>query len=217
MNIVAGFLGAMFTILAAGFGITLLLARKRLTTYEHFALAWLLGTAVVSLALWLGGFFARGLALQVFVSATCLSLGAIGITQWRRLTPVAPRSRTPAEIIFIVIFALELMSILWLSLQHTLGWDGLTVWELKARYGFLNGGALPAGYFSDTSRWFSHPEYPLLLPLTETWFYMWFGDCDQFWIKLIFPIWYAAAMSCAMPRKTISVCRKPNFWFAASG
>jgi hypothetical protein len=190
-----GFIAAFATILAAGFGMTTLLVRNRLTRIEHFALAWLFGTAVVSLALWCCGFFVRGIALQIFVAAICATLGAVGVRRWRNFPNLPSLLLSRIDKVFIAIFAVELMSILYLSIQHTLGWDGLTVWEMKARFAFLNGGALPSSYFSDTSRWFSHPEYPLLLPLTETWFYIWFGEADQFWIKLIFPIWYAAAMS----------------------
>jgi hypothetical protein len=196
MTTFVGLLAAMVTIAAAGFGVTMLLARQRLTTSEYLALAWLFGTAVVSLSLWIGGLVIRGIALQLVMTAFCVLLGAVGFARWRKLSSKQKSdSWKIADIIFVALFAIELMSIFWLSFQHTLGWDGLTVWELKARYAFLNGGVLPAAYFTDGSRWFSHPEYPLLLPLTETWFYLWIGDCDQFWIKLIFPIWYAAAMS----------------------
>lgn len=197
MTIFVGLIAALFTIAAAGFGVTMLLIKQRLSKWEHFALAWLFGTAAVSLSLWVVGFLIRGLALQIAVTALCIVLGSLGLRRWRRFSPLAQTTawwRT-SEIIFSALFVIELMLIFWLSFQHTLGWDGLTVWELKARYAFLNGGVLPAAYFSDASRWFSHPEYPLLLPLIETWFYLWIGDCDQFWIKLLFPVWYAAAMS----------------------
>ena len=191
-----GLLAATFTIAAAGFGVTVLLARQRLTMAEYGALAWLFGTAIVSLSLWIGGLLIRGIGLQLIVTAFCVLLGSVGFARWRKLSSKQKSdSWKTADSMFIALFAIELMSIFWLSFQHTLGWDGLTVWELKARYAFLNGGVMPPAYFADASRWFSHPEYPLLLPLTETWFYLWIGDCDQFWIKLIFPLWYAAAMS----------------------
>jgi hypothetical protein len=196
MTIFVGLLAAGFTIVAAGFGVAMLLLSRRPAVEEYFALSWLFGTATVSLGLWLGGFFARGILLQLIVCAISISLGAVGFRRWRVLAPRDRQNRGPAvEIIFWGLFLLELAAIFWLSFQNTLGWDGLTVWEMKARYAFLNGGVLTAQYFSDVARRFSHPEYPLLLPLTETWFYLWIGDCDQFWIKLIFPIWYAAAVS----------------------
>jgi hypothetical protein len=30
--------------------------------------------------------------------------------------------------------------------------------------------------------------------MLETWIYFWIGDCDQYWVKLIFPLFYAVGM-----------------------
>ena len=77
-------------------------------------------------------------------------------------------------------------------MKHTLGWDGLFNWELKARYTFFNSGVLPESYYSSPGRAFSHPEYPLAIPLTELWLYLWIGEPHQFWVKTIFPLFYIA-------------------------
>jgi hypothetical protein len=197
MTIFVGLFVGLFTIVAAGFGLSMLLIHRRLAIWECLALPWLLGTATVSLGLWLGGFFLRGFALQLAVTGLCVVLGWVSFRRWRKFPALERTSPSPKAFdrIFLALFVAECGAIVWFCLAHTLGWDGLTVWELKARYAFLNGGTLPVAYFSDVARRFSHPEYPLLLPLTETWFYLWLGDCDQFWIKLIFPIWYLATMS----------------------
>ena len=196
MTIFAGLLVATLTVAVAGFGLTMLLVQRRPTIWENCALAWLFGTAVVSLGLWIGGFLLRGIALQITVAGICVVIGALGFRRWRTFSREQRTSSTKkAEIVFIVLFVIELMSIFLMSFLRPLGWDGIIVWEIKARYAFLNGGVIPAAYFGDVSRWFSHPDYPLLLPLTETWFYLWIGDCHQFWIKFIFPFWYGAAMS----------------------
>jgi hypothetical protein len=195
MTIFVGLFAGTATIAIAGFGVTMLLVRHRPTVWETCALAWLFGTAVVSFSLWIGGFLLHGIALQIVVTGVCVVLGALGFQRWRTVSDEKKTISTKAEIVFIILLAIELISIFLLSFQRGLGWDGLVVWEIKARYAFLNGGVLPVAYFSDASRWFSNPDYPLLLPLTETWFYSWIGHCDQFWIKFIFPLWYAAAMS----------------------
>ena len=88
--------------------------------------------------------------------------------------------------------ACEIATVFYLSFVHTLGWDGLLNWEIKARYAFANGGVLPAAYFSDTGRAFSHPEYPLAIPFTELWLYFWVGESNQFYAKTIFPTFYVA-------------------------
>jgi hypothetical protein len=196
MRICLGLFAAIATIIIAGSGTTMLLTRQRLTIWENFALAWLFGTAIVSLSLWISGFVLRGSALQIEVTAICFVIGALGFFRRQKVRSESKdRPIDKAEIFFIALFLIELILMFCLSFQRTLGWDGLLVWEIKARYAFLNGGALPNTFFTDTSRAFANPQYPLLLPLTETWLYLWIGDCNQFWVKFIFPIWYAAAMS----------------------
>jgi hypothetical protein len=187
---------ATATLAVGGWGVVLLLSRGRLSCWEHFALAWFFGTSLVSLSFWIGGLFLRGFPLQCVVTGICVLIGAIG---FGRLRASGSKQREPSgtrfEFVLVALFAAELIAMFWASFQDTLGWDGLVGLEIKARYAFLNGGVIPPAFFSDASRSFANPHYPLLLPLTETWFYLWLGDCNQFWIKLIFPIWCGAAMS----------------------
>jgi hypothetical protein len=60
--------------------------------------------------------------------------------------------------------------VIWWSLNRPLGHDGFAIWDLKARIAYLNGGAIPLSYFFDSTRIWSHPEYPLCLPLVQAWF-----------------------------------------------
>src|SRR5207249_2773592 len=183
-------LGAFGTLLGAGYGLLALLARKetQLSLTEQIAFSWLLGTGAISLLLWIFGLFVHGVLLPGLVSIICLSLGLVG---WRRMVP-RPLRRMPNlyEIFLGIIVFLEIAIVFYLSFVHTLGWDGLLNWEIKAHYAFANGGVIPATYFSDSGRAFSHPEYPLAIPFTELWLYLWLGEADQFWAKTIFPIFY---------------------------
>jgi len=183
---------ALAMVFAAGYGILALLVRQRtrLSFAEQFALSWLFGTGVISLLIWFLGFFARGALLPGLVSVICLCLGFVG---WKQ-TPLSRLRfpRGPLEILLAAIIATEIAVIFYLSFVHTLGWDGLFNWEIKARYAFANGGILPASYFRDSSRVFTHPEYPLAIPFTELWLYFWLGEPDQFWAKIIFPVFYVA-------------------------
>lgn len=183
---------AFGTVFAAGYGALALLVRQttRFGIAEQLALSWLLGTGIVSLLLWLFGFFAHGALLPGLVSVVCLSLALVG---WKQRVP--SQFQLPqkfGEILLGTIIAIEIAIVFYLSFVHTLGWDGLLNWEIKARYAFANGGVLPASYFSDSGRAFSHPEYPLAIPFTELWLYFWLGESNQFWAKTIFPIFYVA-------------------------
>src|SRR2546423_5123760 len=190
-----GLCAAYLTLFAAGFGIVLLLMRAtRLNVIECASLSWLLGVGVISLLLWLGGLVCSGLVLQSLVTLACVALGIVG---WRiqRSTSIRfawPRPNNRLEWILAVLLALELIAIFFVPLKHTLGWDGLLNWEIKARYAFLNSGVLQSSYYSSPGRAFSHPEYPPAIPFTELWLYLWIGAPHQFWIKTIFPLFYIA-------------------------
>jgi len=194
--ILIGLVTAVLTILAAGFGVTLsIFARtKRFNLVECACLSWLLGSGIVSLLLWLGGMFCSGLVLQAVVTSACLALAIFG---WREKQKSAarfncPTPKNPIEWVLATIVALEVAILFFVSFKHTLGWDGLLNWEIKARYAFLNGGVIPASYYSSAGRAFSHPEYPLGIPFTELWSYLWMAEPNQFWVKIIFPLFYVA-------------------------
>src|SRR3977135_3499030 len=161
-------LGAFGTLLAAGYGLLALLVRQKaqFSLTEQIAFSWLLGIGAVSLLLWIFGLFVHGVLLPSLVSIICLSLGFVG---WRRMVPRPLRQRrpNPIEIFLAIIIVIEIAIVFYLSFVHTLGWDGLLNWEIKARYAFANGGRLPATYFSDSGRAFSHPAYPLAIPFTD--------------------------------------------------
>jgi hypothetical protein len=188
-------LGAFGTLLVAGYGVLALLVRQkaRLSLTEQIAFSWLLGIGAVSLLLWIFGLFVHGVLLPGLVSIICLLLGFVG---WRQTLPLSfgRRRPKPFEIFLGIIIAIEISIVFYLSFVHTLGWDGLLNWEIKARYAFANGGVIPASYFSDSGRAFSHPEYPLAIPFTELWLYSWLGEADQFCAKTIFPIFYVAGI-----------------------
>ncbi len=196
MMILLGLLAAYFTLFSAGLGIILLIFRgaPRINVLECCCLSWLFGAGAVSIALWICGIFLSGFALQITVASLCILFVAVG---WRAIRH--PRSKfvlpSPTgwlEWFLASLLLTEIALVLFVSCKHTLGWDGLLVWEIKARYAFLNGGVIPAGYYSNPGRAFSHPEYPLGIPFTELWLYLWMGQPHQFWIKTIFGTYYAA-------------------------
>jgi len=187
-------LGAFGTLFVAGYGLLTLLVRRetRFSLTEQIAFSWLLGTGAVSLLLWIFGLLVHGALLPALVGIVCLLLGFVG---WRRMVPLPPRSAPKSFEIFLgIIIVIEIAVVFYLSFVHTLGWDGLLNWEIKAHYAFANGGVIPATYFSDSGRAFSHPEYPLAIPFTELWLYFWLGEADQFCAKAIFPIFYVVGI-----------------------
>jgi hypothetical protein len=194
--IVLGLIGALLTIFIAGFGVTMsIFARQgRINFVECACLAWLLGVGIVSLLLWIFGWFCSGFVLQIVVAVVCVALAFFGWRLKRNANAnfALPKPRNVTEWILAAIIAAEIAILLLVSFKHTLGWDGLLNWEMKARYAFLNGGVIPSSYYAGAERLFSHPEYPLGIPNTESWLYLWMGEPNQFWVKIIFPLFYAA-------------------------
>jgi hypothetical protein len=194
---IASALLAILMVFLAGTGLTLALWRgtRAILAAELLALGWLLGAGVVSLLLAVGGIALSGAVLMMLVAVACLFFAGIG---WRRVRKGLPvesgLAGVPAWEKWLSLLALvPIVYMAYATFRDSMLWDGLVIWETKARSAFLAGGSLPASYFSEASRARYHPSYPLYLPFTELWLYLWVGDSDQTMVKLIFPFFYAAA------------------------
>lgn len=194
-----GILLAVLTVFAGGAGLTLALWRgsRPILAAELFGLSWLLGAGLVSALLALVGIGISGGALFAVVAVGMLLFGGLGVQRLRDGVRIetgfgdAPVWEKWLSLIGLIpVFYVAAM-----TFRDAITWDGLLIWESKARHAFLAGGGLPAAYFTDATRVHFHPAYPLYLPFTELWVYLWVGDCDQTAAKTVFPIFYAAAIA----------------------
>ena len=190
-----GIIIAFLLIFAAGTGVARLLTGRKegLNFGELLGLGWLLGCGYVSLTIWLLGILVSGWLLTLFVviGAICLSLAG-----WRTRSMERGGPWRLYDWVLLAAVGAVILYAAWWAPQLRLGWDGLAIWEAKARIAFSSGGTLPLEYFRDESRAFSHPYYPLLLPLTEAWLYSCLGEADQSAVRWIGPMFLAA--SCAL-------------------
>lgn len=191
-----GLMAGLCTLLIVGWGAALLLLRGRssINVLECAALSWIFGPGIISLLLWGCGMFSSGPLLEVLTAGIALAVGAWGFALARKdgLRFAFPKPQGMLQLIFCSVITLEIATIIYLSCARGLDWDGFLNWEIKARYAFQNEGVIPAAYYSSETRAFTHPAYPLLIPLTELWLYLFMGEAHQFWIKIIFPLYYAA-------------------------
>lgn len=189
---------ALLILLIGGFGATLLLTPNEhgRGAMEVLSLAVLFGTVLVAGMLFGFGWFISGTVLHLAVTACCLAIGGAGVLT-RRCCAVAVLRHVAsgtAPAFPVALLTIQVAVVVWLALSRTMGWDGLVVWEFKARLACLHGGVIPLSYFTDPTRQWSHPDYPLLLPLVEAWLYGWLNHCDQGIAKLVFPLFYIAAV-----------------------
>jgi|GEM_PF-2590851 len=73
-------------------------------------------------------------------------------------------------------------------------WDSWANWAIKARIIFLEGHISPALY-ADASRVVTQLDYPLLVPLTQTWLYAWLGAPDDRLVGTISVLFYLALLA----------------------
>lgn len=190
---------ALLLCFIAGTGAILLVTRRnsRVCVVELIAFGWLLGTAIISTLLVVGGIFLSGPALVCSVAMVSFLLGALG---FQRLTSLSfwlwPNSTGAFGKVLSACLLVPIALLFVNCFSQPLFWDGLLIWEFKARVAFLNGGGFPAEYFAREGLEWSKPSYPLYLPALEAWLYLWLGEPHQYFVKILFPFfpWVAAAV-----------------------
>jgi len=192
MNLLA-FVLAEICVCLAGFGTAALLAPARPVSRTEIAgLSLILGPCVVSLALFVFGRFWRDSILMGVIAFLGLALGVLGVLRWRR-AEFLPVRDARCWFAFIPMLA----AIGWQAGIHPLAADGLFNFELRAQLAALHGGQIPDAFYSDPSRTWTHPGYPLFLPLNEAWIYLCIGVPHQGLGQLL-AVPFAAAAICLL-------------------
>ncbi|MGC3989773.1 MAG: hypothetical protein QM796_08875 [Chthoniobacteraceae bacterium] len=168
-----------------------ILSSREATYYDLFGLGIPLGIGWVTMAQFLSGSLLHGVT-QIFV-VTVLSLGVSGMAIFQVKLRNSGLRNAELSPWWLVILLLQFLFMVWQTLFDSMHADGLLLWEFKAHLAFLNGGSIPREYFSDPSRLWSHQDYPLMLPMLETWVYQWIGESNQTLAKAPFPLFYLAA------------------------
>jgi hypothetical protein len=215
-------LPALAVILGAGAGILRLLLREahsETTPAERWGLSWILGAGYVSVAMFAVGWAIRGPALIALLVA-----GAAII--FHAATRVGGTARSRGKKFSALEWGLTALLLgqgvflLWWTPQVALGWDGMVLWEAKARIAAENGGFIPLRYFSEPPFPMAQARYPLFLPNTEAWLYLWMGSANQSWVRILGPLTYLAGtciLAGAAQRlgasRTISLATAVAFFF----
>ena len=170
MDLVLSF-AATVLFLSAGFGASALLLRRRAAASwaELGALTLLLGALATTLMWWVVAMFLLGAQARVVVALMAALLGGVGVAVWRRERP-----RLDGGAAFVLLTIPLCAAVAWVASEAPFDWDGLFIWELKAEAISVEDG-IPWRYLGDDSRAWSHPVYPLLVPLLRAWLLGWHG------------------------------------------
>jgi hypothetical protein len=151
-------------------------------------MSWLLGCAAVSLVM----FWMIRLGIEPDAQRIAITIAAVAglALMLRRRGPAlvppaffsrdgkAGRYTTIASAVLAAWLVAEILGLVIQSASGPLaGWDGWVTWAMKARVLHLQHD--PAALLMDASREVSNRSYPLLLPLTEAWFFGWVDAADD--------------------------------------
>ena len=175
---------------------------------------WLLGAfGLAQVGVRRGGLL--GLAADFAAGVVVLALvGSIAVITGMRLSPIAvyalvaafavvaavrrrgvgvalelPRDVVARPLLVAAVLPIFLLGLS--SLGDRLWWDGWAIWAFKARMLFVDG-TLPAAYFEPRGRLaFSHPGYPLAVPMLDWWLFRHAGAADPAIASIAGTLWHA--------------------------
>ncbi|MEK6759189.1 MAG: hypothetical protein AABY51_05410 [Deltaproteobacteria bacterium] len=111
------------------------------------------------------------------------------------LSVPAPAGLDRYSVPFFIIIAIQLLySFIYAPVLPVSGWDSWAIWFLKAKVFFLEG-SVSAGFLTDPSFGYSHPDYPLMVPLAVSWIYTVINGADDSIARLLYPLQYAALLA----------------------
>jgi hypothetical protein len=192
-------LAAEVPVCFAGLGICLFVVPTdhKGSIIELLAISILLGTASQTVAWLISDLLLPLIDPWLVVTPILIVIGSIGclsgLARGIRLQHPGPPNLPQTVGVLLLVLAVGFGG--WLIFNTSLGYDGLFVWEFKARTVCLSGGQVPLTSFSDSTRVWSHLDYPLLVPLNEAWIDQWIHRCDQSLVKIVNLAFLAAGIA----------------------
>jgi len=190
----------LIPVFAAGWSVLVLLLKGeiRFTAVEKGALAFGVGWGLVTLEMF--AFSLWGVPWDArYLSLPWLLLLPLSVWKWKKGDRNFPThvkasflpEETAAVLFLTFLFWYVVLEALAFPLFVPDYWDAWSIWGFKAKAFYLSRSVTPL--FRDyyplyDNTHFSHPGYPLLLPLAETWVYLGLGKVDEQTVKLLFPL-----------------------------
>lgn len=179
------------------------LLRHRLTPspVRRLAAAWLLGCSLTSLGVFM--LLWAGLTLTQAVIALNLLSPLLWLYAHRQTLLLRPCSSAPlppcifvppSHLFFLAIILLQVGLVAFAAWASPLTeWDAWVNWASKANAIYIDQTLAPTMYHNP-ARLPTNMDYPLMLPLTEAWFYTWLGHIYEPIIGLMSLLFYGALL-----------------------
>ena len=193
--------------LAAGYSILKILFRKNwpFAFGEALALSYGAGIAAISLGMALMSLFGIKFGipsiLACFLPLILVAIlipprrwgshlrgGSVGATKENKIF-------SGLEKFFIAVIALEVIYVFFRTLIMPMeSYDAIAIYALKSKIFYLNG-MIPPDFFKSFANLVPHIEYPLLMPLAQTQFYVFLGSLNDLLVKSMFPLYYVSLLT----------------------
>lgn len=72
-------------------------------------------------------------------------------------------------------------------------YDAIAIYAIRSKIFYLSR-SIPRDYFYNIGLLFPHPDYPLNIPLSETFVYLFLGNLNDQLVKIIFPLYFVAIL-----------------------
>ncbi|MCC6544976.1 MAG: hypothetical protein IT392_10850 [Nitrospirae bacterium] len=97
----------------------------------------------------------------------------------------------PEVILLLIILSQVFYAFLFGALLPIRGWDALQTWAFKGKVFFYDMG-ISSDFLKDP---LTHPDYPLLIPLTLSWLYTSIGHVNDEMARIIYPMQYVSMLA----------------------
>ncbi|MCK4463836.1 MAG: hypothetical protein KAU58_05955 [Candidatus Omnitrophica bacterium] len=177
-----------------GFNIVVFLDRKKLITpLEAIGLSFPLGIGVISVEMFIIGLFRAQLRTGLILTPWLVLI----VYNYIFLRPYSKNKLSfkinplsgPEKIIFSFLSFEVIYTFFRALIKPIESYDSVAIHALKSKMLYL-AGTLPRDFFTQVANNFhgAHPDYPLLVPMSEAWFYVFVNGFNDFLVKSIFPL-----------------------------
>ncbi len=202
-------------ILATSFvGLSIIMAydrEKKLSRIETVGLSYLFGIGAITIEMFLLGLFGVKFTTPVILLPwVAVFVVNMLLFRYSKKKGTVPTLRVPAGqspfftrndgMLFAITAALLAFVIAYAFFMALIkpmeSYDAVAIWALKAKVIFLDRTISP-GFFTAMGTKFqgAHPDYPLLLPLAEVWFYTFINNFNDHFVKVLFPLNFLAFLA----------------------
>jgi hypothetical protein len=182
--------------------------KKTLSSWEAIAVSYPLGLGLVSLEMALLAVLRMkynilAIAapwLPIMLVAARIATGQRAAKKTGQPSPkVAPlsssaRASSLLEKFLISAISFEVLHAFFLALIMPVeAYDAVAIYAIKSKI-FYFAKTIPPNFFSDFKAFVPHIEYPLLVPLAQTYLYIFLGGLNDHIVKAVFPLYYLSML-----------------------